>query len=517
MNFDVQCAVYLSLTSVNDDLPIASREGSVALLPRMRGVCAAVLAAVLSCANAAAQDAPPPNSELTIVSRGPEAEFRVRGVSLKSVRADDAQNEVAFDFNGPVSDEAFARLEAELPDWIEMAYAGYDNAIIRAKRPVTFLTRAEADGFSLKMVARDGAAPLRGPDDDGAPPPFTPRAERGWHAATDAIARASAERPFDALLRGGYDMLRVGDASFVAVAADWRHTKGTTLYTSNGHLDAGVTDDIHLLADMRDVVVNTRAVRQLTGAMAPLNVNDVSGSAGVNVTFDGAKISAEGLYGRSGFGGRLGAAITGDDWEFGLSAAYHEPYTETAEAIALKGARDYSALFASGQIFDGLWATGEARATRYGIEGDQNIARSAGWHAGLRYDIAGWPLSLDYDGDGEYLFDVRKVVGPAPSPFVPLSLRTRELHQFGGSFSDSWDDALWFDLYGGYAIDRYGKDGPYGGAALRYAAGPGFDIALNGRYSTASERQGENGNVMSAGFSLTYAWGAVDAPIFHGL
>ncbi|MEJ0042035.1 MAG: hypothetical protein WDM81_07375 [Rhizomicrobium sp.] len=116
-------------------------------MPRKLSRWAALAAAILLGAGAAfAQDATP--SSLTIVSQGPEAEFRIRGVSLKSVRADDAQNAIAFDFNGAVSDEAFAQLEAELPDWIEMAYAGYDNAVIRAKQPVTFLTKVESDGFS---------------------------------------------------------------------------------------------------------------------------------------------------------------------------------------------------------------------------------------------------------------------------------------------------------------------------------------------------------------------------------
>ena len=494
----------------------------VALAPRRMSHWAAIAAMILLGAGAAAaQDVPPQGSSLTIVSQGPEAEFRVHGVSLKSVRADDAQNTVAFDFNGPVSDAAFSQLESELPDWIEMAYAGYDNAVIRAKRPVTFMTKVESDGFSMKMVPRDAgdAAPLRGPDDAGVSPPQpVPYLERrAWHAVASAYARAAAERPFDVALRGGYDTLRVGDAPTIIVSGDWRRDKDGTLYTSNGHTDIAVAENIRLLADVRDVVVNAKAVRQLTGAVAPFNVNDVSGSAGLSYGYDDAKFSVEGLYGRSGFGGRVGVVADAGDWQIGMRAAWHEPYTDTAEAISLKGSRDYSALFAAGQIFDGLWATGEAFAARYGVKGDQNVARTAGWHAGLRYDIDGWPLSINYDGDGEYVIDARHVAGPAPSPFIPLSIRTREVHQFGGAFSDDFGPSLWFDLYGGYAIDRYGKDGPYGGAALRYTPEPGFDIALDGRYSTAAERQGEAGNELSAGLRLTYAWGASDAPIFRNL
>jgi len=477
-----------------------------------------LLAAALlgGASSAVAQDVAP---ALTIVARTPSAEFRIRGVSLKAVRADEAQNEVAFDFNGPVDEAAFAQLEDELPDWIDMAYAGYDNAVIRSKRPVTFLAKAESDGFSLRMIPRDANTDgaegvLRGTDDTGPRrPAFAPGGEgRGWKLAINAATRAAAERPFDTTLRGGYDTLRTGDAGVVIVAGEYRHSKGTSVYTSDGHLDTQVADNIRLLGDVRNVVVNTKSVRLLSGTTGPLNVDDTSGAAGLKLGVDdGLSLSVEGLYGRSGFGGRVAIADIGDVWQVGMRAAYHEPYTDTAEAISLKGAKDYSVLYAAGQILDGLWATGEAQGTRYAVKGDQNVARTLGWHAGLRYDIDGWPISLNYDGDGEYVLTAHKV------PFIPLSIRTREVHQFGGAFSDDFGNDLWFDLYGGYAIDRYSTRGGYGGAALRYTPEPGFDIALDGRYSAVAEREGESGNVLSAGFRLTYAWGAVDAPIFRSL
>jgi hypothetical protein len=276
-----------------------------------------------------------------------------------------------------------------------------------------------------------------------------------------------------------------------------------------------VWSGVRLLADLHDVVVNARSVRQTSLLVGPYNDNDISGALGLGLPVDGAVATAEVLYGRSGFGGRIGVGGTFADWRIGLSAAYHEPYTDTAEALALRGERDYSAVYAAGEIFDGLWLAAEGRATRYGVHTNDNIANTAGFHAGLRYDIDGWPLSLTYDGDGEYVLNDLHYSGAPPTPFVPLSIRDREVHQFGGAFSEAWDDGFWFDLYGGYAIDRYSTEGPYGGVALRFTPEPGFDIALNGRYSTVAEREGETGNVMSAGLSLTYAWGDDGAPIMR--
>ena len=137
-----------------------------------------------------------------------------------------------------------------------------------------------------------------------------------------------------------------------------------------------------------------------------------------------------------------------------------------------------------------------------------------GWHAGLRYDIEGWPLALTYDGDGEYLLHSHKYIGGPPTPFVPLSIRDREVHALGASFANKIDNGFWFDLYGGWEIDRYSEDGPYGGAAFRFTPGPGFDVSLDGRYATVAQ-MGEEGHELSGGIKLTIALNG-DAPIMHG-
>ena len=94
-----------------------------------------------------------------------------------SVRSDDAQNALSMDFQAPVNAQIFEQLTRDLPRWIAMAYASFDNGVIRATRPVTFLTRREPDGFSLRIVAR-------GPITDQPGPPLpAPPALRGGYAA----------------------------------------------------------------------------------------------------------------------------------------------------------------------------------------------------------------------------------------------------------------------------------------------------------------------------------------------
>jgi hypothetical protein len=84
------------------------------------------------------------------------------------VRADDSQNALSLDFQTPVNAAVFEQLPRDLPQWIAMAYASFDNGVIRATRPVSFLTRREPDGFSLRIVAR---GPVSEPPE---PPPLPP-------------------------------------------------------------------------------------------------------------------------------------------------------------------------------------------------------------------------------------------------------------------------------------------------------------------------------------------------------
>jgi len=475
-----------------------------------------------------------PGSTLTIVARTPDTEIRIRGVSLKSVHADDKQNEVSFDFSGPISEDLFSELQRELPDVVDVAFTGYDSGVIRAKKPTTFLTHPEADGFSLRMVERDthpanGSAvvALRGDNTAGDTPAGTQPTEpppqpifvaaHGWQIAQSYFAQAAVERPFDVTIRRGYDALRDGDANIVSIGGDWRHTKGTMLASGSMHADIQAWSGARLLENFHDVVVNGKAIRQLNGTIVPIDKNDLSGSLGLGIPVGDAVATAEALYGRSGAGGRLGISETAQTWRLGLLVAYHAPYSDTAEAVADRGERDAASLYASGEILEGLWGTAELNATRYGVRGDSDVAGTAGFHANLRYQFDGSPLSVSYDGDGEYVLNVNKLPGVAPTPFVPLSIHDREVHAFSGAFSEDWERTVWLDVYGGYAIDRYSDEGPFGGIALRFTPTSGLDLALNGRYSKVAERQGEQGNVVSAGLTLTYAFslGASEAPILH--
>ena len=137
------------------------------------------------------------------------------------------------------------------------------------------------------------------------------------------------------------------------------------------------------------------------------------------------------------------------------------------------------------------------------------IADTVGASASLRYlaDLGGVWGGLGYEFNGDYLIDHRKYVGAAPTPYTPLGIRTFEVHALSGSLTAHPMKGLWLDAYGGYAIDRYGPDGYFGGGDLRYSMAPGWVLSVGGGYSRVSTRQGELGPETSARVKLSYDWG----------
>jgi hypothetical protein len=156
--------IYPLLTTVNEapNAPQGVRQQGVKGKCMLRGsarIGALALATVLMLSAPALAQGPGPGTppaSYQVTSAGPDGlEIRFRGMPLRTVRADDSQNALSLDFHTPVDGAVFERLPAEMPQWISMAYATFDNGVIRSPRPVTFLTRTEGDGFSLRIVARN--------------------------------------------------------------------------------------------------------------------------------------------------------------------------------------------------------------------------------------------------------------------------------------------------------------------------------------------------------------------------
>jgi hypothetical protein len=536
---------------------------------RAKTALAALLACALSSAAPSAVLAQAPSFEVT--SNGPVLELRFRGMPLKSVRADDNQNALSLDFNQPVDPMLFDRLGNALPQWISMAYTTYDNGVIRATRPVTFLTRQETDGFSLRMQPRDGAPtnmqalqqaqgapqPLPGtaPYPQGAPPPGYPVPPPGYppqapyppqpypgqpypgqaypgqpgpppgqapvpFAPYEAFSGARnyyglrvAERRGDPLWTKAYNRAAMRGDGEAGFGAEYKSFKNKDrLITTRANAKATLGSGIALIGSITDADLEAASVRTATGTFVTnRSTNVIAGSAGLALELgDGNQITFEGLYGNSVAGGKLGIFGGTPDGFISASLAYHQPLLDTAEAIVGKARTDEISIATAGRLAYGLWGSLEGRYTNYGLSGHGNAVQTAGWDGNLRwdYDFGGILAGLSYNGRGEYRMKYDTLTGAAPSPYVPLSIRNMETHAATASLSSLMWDSFWFNLYGGYVYDRYAKSGGgIYGLSLRYTPVPGLDLEMGARRSNISLTQGMTGGETQAGLSLTLGFG----------
>ena len=187
--------VYHLLTKVNQSRPQKGRA-----MVRGLAALAVMCAGLMTSAPALAQGASAIRSSAMIPTAWKSASMACR---CARVHADDNQNALSIDFQQPVDGAMFDHLPADVPQWISMAYANFDNGVIRSPRPVTFLTRAESRRlFAAHRAARRPAArrwrrtcrrpppPMRGarlwpvqqqlwpPPQPSAPPP----ASAGFHS-----------------------------------------------------------------------------------------------------------------------------------------------------------------------------------------------------------------------------------------------------------------------------------------------------------------------------------------------
>jgi hypothetical protein len=509
---------------------------------RKKSVFAALalgLSGVLLAAAPAAAQGGPAGFEVTAHDAN-VLEIRFHNMPLKAVHADAAQNALALDFVNGVDGSAFDRIAAAMPDWVSMAYANYDSGVIRASRPVTFLTRNESDGFSLRMVARGPAPMVAAPPGpvalrrpmDGSPPPMQQPLYAGPQAPPpNGFARYNAYgamRNYDELelpvnrsdryWENAYGRAAIQSNSEIGLGSEY-HTyhSGDAVIASHAHMKIMLADGVSIIGSVDDTDASADKVREPGGAFATnTHTNLLDGSLGFALDLlPDSEATLEALEGNNITGVKFTGYRGDPDSFWQVALTYHQPDMDTPETIANRASRD-QLVFGTGQHLGyGIWASLAAQGDNYGVLGNASVAKTAGWNGSLRWSADLGPLlaGIAYDGHGEYLVDNASFTGAAPTPYVPLSLRNMETHAVTGSLSSLlWGDTLWLDLYGGYINDRYASDGALYGGALRYRPAPGVDIALGARHSNVSLVQGETGAQTSAGLTFTLGF---DGPSYN--
>jgi hypothetical protein len=481
-----------------------------------------------------------------VVSNDPNGlEIRFHNMPLRSVHADDSQNALSIDFQQPVDGAVFDRLPGDLPQWISMAYANYDNGVIRSPRPVTFLTRAESDGFSVRLVPRgpavaQGAAPppppaLRGVPapppgypPPGYPPPMQPYeppqdAYAGFHTYGDYAVARGYEAQELAIRRGDPMWLTAyaradmqGDSGIgIHNETNWYHGGDLTIATDMD-VKASFAPGVAFVGDVRWDDVSGNNVRLADGSIASNSADVVTGAAGFAFELGrDSEIRLEALEGNGVTGGRL-RVYSGTPTGFGyVDVNYHQPYTDTPSAVNYRADTDNATIGFTQLLWPNMWGSVAGHYDRYGAHGDANVARTAGWDANLRWQADVWDgllAGISYDGHGQYVIDNDTRTGAAPTPFVPLGIRNIENHAVTLNLSATFWDGFWFAAYAGWVKDRYASDGLLAGIDLHYTPTPGVDLALGMRQSAVSYTEGETGNQLTAGLNLTLGMGAPPQP-----
>jgi hypothetical protein len=292
----------------------------------------------------------------------------------------------------------------------------------------------------------------------------------------------------------------------VVASVTYTHYAGEDIIAADGRVDYPVQDRIGVFGEIGATYGSGDNVTLSDGTVATIDDTVLSGGLGLNYTFPGGAV-AEGavLYSGAGIGGRASMLTRRANAETELVATYHDGYGETVGGIGSDVARDSALLRHARRVSQGLWGEAALRLDRYSDDAG-DIANTAGFAASLRYlrEFYGWTGGLSYEVEGEYILDQTLRPDGFGGTYVPLGIRDREVHALSASASAALSRGVWLDLYGGWAVDRYADNGPFGGIALRYIPVEGLEISAGASHSTISASQGSSGGVTTGGISLSY-------------
>lgn len=192
-----------------------------------------------------------------------------------------------------------------------------------------------------------------------------------------------------------------------------------------------------------------------------------------------------------------------------LGAEYHMPYWDIVQGAIYDAARDRVWIGRNHRINPRTTANLAGSLNRYTIEGDDHVADSGSLQLTLARRLsdtlgdAKIRSTLQYTLDAEYMIDDAQTRTLGGTTFTPLPLRSREVHSLGINLADGdFTDAVEWEVYGGYAVDRLGGSGPFFGGALRYE----ITRALLGelRYSYSYDNNTFGGDVNRLGGFLKW-------------
>ena len=277
-----------------------------------------------------------------------------------------------------------------------------------------------------------------------------------------------------------------------------------------------IAPGIAVVGDAQYANVRGSNMRLAAGSIGNTATDLVTGAGGLSFELGrDSEFRLEASEGNNVTGGRA-TLFSGTSTGFAyMKAEYHAPDLDTPTAVNNGADTDGAVVGVAGELVDGLWGSASGHYARYGVHGDAETARTAGWDAGLRWQANVWDgllAGVAYDGHGDYRVNGTALTGVAPSPYQALGIRSIENHAVTLNLSSTLWDGLWFSGYAGWVRDRFASDGLLAGLDLHYTPAPDMDFALGVRESAVSYTQGESGRQTTAGLNLTLGMGDPPQP-----
>jgi hypothetical protein len=202
--------------------------------------------------------------------------------------------------------------------------------------------------------------------------------------------------------------------------------------------------------------------------------------------YEGGDMARASLYAGSNAVGAGAQYRLADDYgSTRLYAEYQRPNWDFIEGIAESAVRDRVGVDRRFVITPRLYAGLGGALNRYDLENDDDVARTVSWNGNVRYQIyPGDPiLTLGYAIDGEYRKDEMLKLDAGGVQYLPLPLRSREIHFVDVSAYKEINEDLVLQGYLGYGYDRLGDSGPAIGGSVTKSVGDHFEAQARASHS----------------------------------
>ena len=419
--------------------------------------------------------------------------------------------ELVLRFDGPIQSQQLQRLPQEIPLWVRGASSGYDTILIDTALDVHFVVDSEGREITIELTAMENPE-LPGVVDQGGLLRLDVLESQllgvtGREAdALRLVRRLGETHPNDieiltnrAGLENHFRRFRLADDLYgraLELSPDNNDVRELRREARGEHASR-----IRLDFDHKDVQdAQQELISRLSGHVlldnylrigAVVETNDIEVD---NLRFaDGDFGSFRGRRQRGEFsleydfrnGSGLGGAVYGGRSVLGAGAHYdlpdehgltsfnvdyRRPFWEFIEGLVGGGFRHRVDIRREQQLHGPIEGQFTLGLNRYGVDQVDDVTRSVGMEGRVTLPLLeGSPfLALEYGFEAEYRTSIRTLLDSSGIEFNPIPLVSREVHAPSVLLAHQVGRSLSAEAFAGYAWDRLGGKGPFGGARVTY-------------------------------------------------